>query len=355
MNPNIAIIIDYTGFSEENNLGGSETWAVEISKQFVRNNYNVFLFTRNPIWHWSLSGVQYIPINKLSNFLTYIKFDYIFISRYIFSSTLNLLNDYPLHNNLYWIAHDTDILIDYENITIDKFNSNNILKNHLNKIICMSDFCKECIQSILNLDDSYFEIIGNGLTLSLFNTNKKTYKDNNLFWSSRWERGLELIVNHILPILHRDYPNMKIYVAQYDNEIPDELKNNKSIIFLGKLNKEELYDEMQKHKVMFYPNFYPETFCITIIEAAMNDMEIICPLTHGPATIFKQYSSMFPKYDITYNSDEEYNKVAIDIKERLEEYYNKDRIIIRNLIKEHIINNYSWESIFKQYKERILK
>ena len=48
MNPNIAIIIDYTGFSEENNLGGSETWAVEISKQFVRNNYNVFLFTRNP-------------------------------------------------------------------------------------------------------------------------------------------------------------------------------------------------------------------------------------------------------------------------------------------------------------------
>ena len=61
------------------------------------------------------------------------------------------------------------------------------------------------------------------------------------------------------------------------------------------------------------------------------------------------------KYDITYNSDEEYNKVAIDIKERLEEYYNKDRIIIRNLIKEHIINNYSWESIFKQYKERILK
>ena len=64
---------------------------------------------------------------------------------------------------------------------------------------------------------------------------------------------------------------------------------------------------------------------------------------------------MFPKYDITYNSDEEYNKVAIDIKERLEEYYNKDRIIIRNLIKEHIINNYSWESIFKQYKERILK
>ena len=43
-------------------------------------------------------------------------------------------------------------------------------------IICMSDFCKECIQSKLNLDDSYFEIIGNGLTISLFNTNKKTYK-----------------------------------------------------------------------------------------------------------------------------------------------------------------------------------
>ena len=312
MNPNIAIIIDYTGFSEENNLGGSETWAVEISKQFVRNNYNVFLFTRNPIWHWSLSGVQYIPINKLSNFLTYIKFDYIFISRYIFSSTLNLLNDYPLHNNLYWIAHDTDILIDYENITIDKFNSNNILKNHLNKIICMSDFCKECIQSILNLDDSYFEIIGNGLTLSLFNTNKKTYKDNNLFWSSRWERGLELITNHILPILHRDYPNMKIYVAQYDNEIPDELKNNKSIIFLGKLNKKELYDEMKEGKYKFGNKEYGILF-----EIKGNDIKEERKCLNCKECVNNIYSKDTNKYNIEKEEFEKLNKSTREIIKKL--------------------------------------
>ena len=355
MNPNIAIIVDYANFGEENNLGGSETWTVEISKQFMRNNYNVFLFTLNPVWHWSFSGIQFIPINKLNEFLTYIKFDYIFISRYIFSSTLNLLKDYPLHKNLYWIAHDTCILVDNKELTYDNFKSNDILSNHLNKIICMSDFCKDCIKSQTNLDDSYFDVIGNGLSISLFNTFDNIFKDNNLFWSSRWERGLELIVYNILPILHRDYPNMKVYVAQYDNKLPDHLKENKDIVFLGQLNKDELYKEMQKHKVMFYPNFYPETFCITIIEAAMNDEEIICPLVYGPATTFKQYTSLFPKYNIGYESEEDHNKVANEIKNRIESYYNKDRVLIRKLIKEHIINNYSWESIFNQYKERILK
>lgn len=354
MKPNIAIIIDYENFGESDNQGGSETWAIEMSRQFIKNGYNVFLFTLNPIWSWSPSNIQFIPIHHLGSMLTYIKFDYIFISRYVFKDTVNLLEDYPLHKNIYWVAHDTIIMMDNELLTYEKILENDILKNHLNKIICMSEFGKENIKVLTNIPDEYFEVIGNGLNTEFFKQHKDIYKDNNLFWSSRYERGLELVVDNILPILQRDYPNMKIYVAQYENNLPDELKNNPNIVFLGQLNKVELYTEMQRHKVMFYPNFYPETFCITVIEAAMNDEEIIVPLVHGPATIFNTLTSAFDKFDCEY-SLAECNKIASEIKYRLENYNDKNRIIIRNLIKENIINNYSWESIYNKYKERILK
>ena len=355
MNPNIAIIIDYIKIEDNGNSGGSETWAIEMAKQFAKNNYNVFLFSLNQIWWDTYNGLQYVPIANLENMLTYIKFDYVFISRYIFSDTLNKFNDYPLNHNIYWVAHDTEIDIDNKPVSNNMFNENDILKKHLNKIICMSEFCKECIQNVCNLSDEYFEIIGNGLNISLFKNENNIYKDNNLFWSSRWERGLELVVNNVLPILQRDYPNMKVYVAQYENNFPDHLKENSNIVFLGQLTKQELYKEMQKHKVMFYPNFYPETFCITIIEAIMNDEEVICPFVYGPATTFKNYRSAFTNYNIYYETEEQYNEIANDIKYRIESYYSKDRMIIRNLLKEHILNEYSWESIFNKYKERILK
>ena len=358
MNPNIAIIIDYCAFFEDdNNKGGSETWAIEISKQFKNNGYNVFMFTLHNIWQISNLGIQYTPISKLKYMLGYIKFDYIFISRYIFNSTLKLFDDYPLHKNIYWVAHDFVINIDNKVFTYEEIQEGKypILKEHLNKIICVSDFCKNRIQNSSHFPDEYFEVIGNGLNMEIFDNIEDIEPDNNLFWSSRYERGLSLVANDIIPKLKDEFPDIKVYTAQYENYLPDDLLNNENIIFLGQLNKEDLYKEMRKHKVMFYPNFYPETFCITAIESVMNNEELITAFAYGPACTFKNFKSAFIKFDTKYESEEDKQQIANEIKERIKNYNNKDRKIIRSIIKNYMKSEYSWENIFKQFKEKILK
>lgn len=357
MKQTIAIICDFCTISSEGGIvgtGGSETWAIEISKQFAQNGFYVMLFSQNQIWSTFDINIEYIPIYKLENIISHVKIDYTFIFRYIWQDTLNILSKYVNNHKLFWICHDTDCYIDNKTVTLEKIESNKWLKENLNKFICMSDFCKNCIQYNIPLDDSYFQIIGNGINFDYIKENNNIKRDNNFFWSSRWERGLDLFVYDILPKIKEKYPESKIYVAQYNGELPTHLLNHEDIIFLGKLNKDELYNEMQKHKVYFYPNFYPETFCITILEAILCDCELITTFNHGIQSTLSLFKNELLEPNIDFNEDINKN-IANNIIEKIENYNDKNRIAIRNIMKTYIKQNYSWETIFNQYKEHILK
>lgn len=356
MKQTIAIIIDYISFNEDSinqGIGGSETWAIEISKLFSKNGYHVKLFTLNDCWHFSKSNVEYIQISNLDYILSYSHIDYFFISRYIHLNTFNILSKY-LNKNLYWVAHDTGIVLDNNYITGELIENNDILKNNLQKIICMSDFGAKILNRLYKIPEKYFEIIGNGLSITKFNNLSGIERDNNLFWSSRYERGLQLLVEKILPILKEQIPDIKVYVAQYENQLPEDLLNNPDIIFLGKLGKDELYQEFSKHKVWFYPNFYPETFCITLLEAIMCNNEIVMPYNFGPITTCKYFKNLLLPFQ-TIDTEEKYHIVANEILNKMKNYSNINRIQIRNITKNIISDMYSWENIYKQFKEKILK
>ena len=332
-------------------IGGSETWVIEIAKQFSLHGFNVMVFSPDSPW-LIYSNVQYIPINLLNDILSYTKVDYFFMSRYFYSDTLNIINKYSLNHNLYIIAHDTAIMLDNIDITQDIINSNDILSEHLQKIIVMSDFGAEVLHNNYNISNDYFIVTGNGINDNYIQQ-LTVERDNNLFWSSRWERGLDYIVYKLLPILHNDFPDMKVYVAQYENNLPEEFKNNENVVYLGSLNKEELYNEMQKHKVMFYPNWYPETFCITILEAILCDMELITANQHGPATTLKLFNHMLLDKNIEYDNQDNINKCAELIKQRINEYDNDDRQNIRKIMKNYISQQYSWTNIYNMFNTYI--
>lgn len=355
MKQTIVIITDYVSFDESSvktGCGGSETWAIEISKQFAKNGYHVIMFTLNPIWHFSENNIEYVPISQIDYVLSFTHVDYFIVSRYIFSITLNVINKY-VNNNLYWIAHDTVICIDNKAITDENFNTFPILKNHLQKIVCMSDFGKALLQYIHHIPENYLEIIGNGLVIDTFNDLPVFERDNNLFWSSRYERGLQQLMDKIVPRLKQEIPDLKVYVAQYENKLPENLLNNPDLVFLGRLGKRELYEELSKHKVWFYPNSFPETFCISVLEAALCDNEIVMPYNFGPITTFKYFRHLLlPFKDIS--SDEQYDFVAREILNKIKNYSDINRIQIRQTIKNYITIEYNWENIYNQFKEKIL-
>lgn len=356
MKKTIAIIVETYIDSNLINTGcgGSETWAIEISNQFSRIGYNVMLFSYNDNWYTNNEYVQYIPINRIKEVLEYTDVNWFLCSRSISEDILNNIKDY-LNHNLIFVAHDVSLRYNFTNIIDQKFiEENNILKEHLYKIITLSDFGETTLHDWYNIDKKYFVQIGNGINFSyLNNINDNQERDNNIFWTSRHERGLSCLVNDILPKLKQYKPNTKVYVALYENDFPEEFKNNNDIIFLGRLNKEDLYKELSKHKVWFYPNFYPETFCISVLEAIICGNDVFTTFDHGLATTLKPFEKYLIPYYVKFDNEINYTWAAYKLSEYMDNYYMSDRILIRNIMKSYILDKYSWVNICKQFEDKI--
>ena len=359
MKKTIAILCDYEQLYPEMinvGCGGSETWAIEISNEFSRQGYNVIIFSTFDKWIYNEFEVQYVPITMLDDILSYTKIDQLLITRIIHKHTLDILNKYDFKNKIYIICHDIyPSLIDSNSTFDNKLTYNRlvteypILYNSIKKFIVMSEFGKFTLQRDCQIPDELIEIIGNGINYSYF-INNAPERDNDIFWSSRAERGLDILVNKILPILHKTYPDIKVIYSQYENtDVPENIKNNKYVNFIGRLSKYDLYKEMSKHKIWFYPNTYHETFCITAIEEALCNNELIFPFRHGSATVFDIFESNFLKNNDDFDNEEYLNNICEVIINRIQNYNSENRKIIRNSIKNYIKTTYSWENIVKQY------
>ena len=84
MKKNIGIIYD-TKFNENDingACGGSETWIIQISKEFVRQGYNVVIF-RPGDWVLSPNNVEYVPFNLFEYKIQTQQFECIIFSRNI--------------------------------------------------------------------------------------------------------------------------------------------------------------------------------------------------------------------------------------------------------------------------------
>ena len=335
-------------------VGGSETWVIEISKAIQNTGkYQCVVCTYSDIFYKIYqNGMIYINYAYLQRFLKHANVDYCVINRYMYSEVLNILKQYIDTTNMVWIAHDVDITIDNKSLTYEMIQNDEFISKNLKSIICMSDFGVKVLMN-KNIPDSYFKILGNGINFSYIKDEKHTYRDNNILWSSRYERGLELLANNIFPIYQQKFPDAKIYVAQYEDYLPDNLKNNANIVFLGKLNKEDLYNEMQKHKIAFYPNFFPETFCITVLENILCGNELIMSFKHGPQTTLKIFENDFINENLDLTDSNTYNYVAELLIERNINYYEQSRINFRNCMINYIKDNYSWEVITKKFLEII--
>jgi glycosyltransferase involved in cell wall biosynthesis len=138
------------------------------------------------------------------------------------------------------------------------------------------------------------------------------------------------------------------------------LKNREDdgIYYLGRYNKHQLYEEMSKHKVWFYPAIYPETFCITSLETALNGNLPVLPFRHGMATTFEPYNGFFMKNrfkeiwsidgNIVENNDAAINEAVNMIAEYMNNF-DKYKNLQESLYN-YVMNNYSWKKIVDKWE-----
>jgi len=276
-------ILIYAGFSDiewnythmlHNALGGSEK-AVNYLSQCFPKDYNIYI--SGHVANETVNNVKYVHLNQLETLINTIPFHTVIVSRYI--SFYEIFGKCSYYQSYIW-AHDV-VLLPYG----CKLNELQILtkwNKYINGCICLTEWHRDLFKERYPILKDKITLINNGLDLKSFNvidTNKKI--KNKFIYSSRPDRGLNVLLN-LWPKILEKIPDATLVVSSYgtfpSNAEEEKSKNiiaaNDSIKFLGKLNVEQLYNEMETSEYWLYPTHWPETSCITALEMLMS--EVIC-------------------------------------------------------------------------------
>ncbi len=301
-------ILIYTGFSNiewnytymlNNALGGSEKAVAYISNCFPKD-FNIFI--SGHVKNETIDNIQYIHLDQLTNLIERTPFHTLIVSRYI--GFYEMFQTCSFFQSFIW-AHDI-LLLPYG----CNLNENQILKkwnNYINGCICLTEWHKALFLDKYPELNNKITLINNGLDLESFSNIDTNNKIKNKFiYSSRPDRGLNVLLK-LWPQIIEKIPDATLVISTYGSfpSNPEELlmktviDSTPSIHYLGKLNVEQLYNEMSTSEFWLYPTHWPETSCITALEMLMS--EVIClyyPVAGLPFTMDKYGIQIKPGSEI---------------------------------------------------------
>lgn len=332
-------------------LGGSETWLIQIATEFAKNNeVDVYCNCKETNTH---KGVTY----KCESFFdANKKYDFIILNR-VFQTPKGNYIDYITKNNLaehiYLQMHDLSLQIGSQLVT-NNMDLNKMLLNHPRlTLVTLNEW------HYRNTKLQYPALLGdilcipNGVDLELFPEKENAERDNRILWSSCMDRGAQILISDIYPLVKKEIHDFGVDIARYNDDHKVKDLEEKDIRFIGKLQKRELYNEMQKHKVWFYPGTFAETFCITLIENVLNGAKVVSPLTYGTGPTLFTPELFKMKFDFNNNYDIAVREAAQMIINILKSPWQKD--LKYEEVKEKIRSTYNWSFSVNKYIEHFEK
>lgn len=257
-------------------IGGSETAHIILSEEFGKKLQDRFVVSLAPCDKEEL-GPGNVEWNFLSRVKNYLDSEspqiWLIFRDPAFFDRGNLKQ--KTNSSFYFIAQDVDYEWTEERLS------------RVDKYICL---CKKHAEYTLEkyptLKDKVF-ISSNGIRSNLIRDkirqNKNPRIPKRMIYSSSPDRGLELILDNFFRITER-HPDVKLDVY-YGFDNLKKLSNNgdwrdhlytklvkkqqelkKWVTFHGRINQNQLYNEMLTSSVFFYPTDFPETSMISIME-----------------------------------------------------------------------------------------
>ena len=364
-------IVYNQNFNEESfdiGCGGSEAWVIQIAKKFSQNGYHVIVFNNRENWYFSKHNVEYVPLPLLEYRCSYQNFEAIIFTRSL-DETYEVVVRSGCTNKLYLQSHDPFV---WEGGIYNKrflWEEDRVNYSKLTKFIALTEFHKKELMDNNHIPEDMIEIIGNGLDSDIYDSihnvpeNLNNIDEHSILWTSAFGRGGDILVEDILPIIQKTDPNFKVHICGYGDGVPEHIKENPSVKFLGTLTKKDYYREFYSHFCWFLPGVVVEEFGICAAEAMMCNCDVISPYCHGMANVLWPFvntkmenkfgEATYGTYHFgTYHIDKEskeYKKACAEaarlILESRDKYYDKDRIRFRISQKTFVKREYTWQKV----------
>ena len=267
---NIGIFAVYaTAFDEKSielPLGGSETWAIQLADAFRALGHGVTVVCGCAERHTTETGAEYVPIREFEKGRGW-TFDLAIASRY-WRDFLRLWAGRGKARRVFLQLHDDHAP-----------NTNGALVGGTlaDKIVTLTDWHRRYIQEKYSLRDEDMAVIPNPVDARLFpdvDVERRT-ADHAVLWSSCPTRGLEILAKYVAPLVRQAVPDFSVKAVTYSQPEQRRCAGLEDVEWLEPMNKRQLYAEMCKHAVWFYPSVFDETFCITLAENAYAGNHIV--------------------------------------------------------------------------------
>lgn len=251
---------------KEASLGGSETAALQLAAALQKQGHVVNMFSHCEGKEGKYDGVTYRDVEGFIPYAMNIPHDICIVERapqlfnHRFNSKLNFL----------W-CHDLAVMRTVQAYRGSSWN--------VDGYFVMSEFQKQQSNKINTIPNDYYWVTKNGVDLGLINEVADQKRDpKKLMYAARPERGLDNLLYHIFPALLEKDPELKLYIAGYDN-FPDEMKNYyaqltakaneypNNVVWLPPQTKEQLYAHYKSASLYLYPQGFEEISCISCMES----------------------------------------------------------------------------------------
>jgi glycosyltransferase involved in cell wall biosynthesis len=181
------------------------------------------------------------------------------------------------------------------------------LRKRFDKIVCVSDWQMQLYNLMSGLPYSESTVIKNAI--HPIEIEAKQFDGTiNLIYHTTPHRGLELLVPVFeeLAETHKDihldvYSSFSIYGwevrdQQYQH-LFDRCKNHPQITYHGAVPNEEVREALKKSHIYAYPSIWPETSCLSVIEAMSAMNLVVCPNYAALPETCANFAMMYPWHE----------------------------------------------------------
>ena len=281
-------------------FGGTETMARGFIKNVLPEMTNIHKYT-NVIIPGHLPDPQTIGIDG---------------SRYIF-----------------WLHNNISQFVGY----VGRMLNNKLVRKATERVIAVSEYEKKVLAKELDMDLNMIYVIPNAIDLATPNPDKfKKIDKVKLIHASTAERGMDVLLKAV-PLIEEDF-ELNIFNDFYP-DLPHNYSlegvNDPRVNFYGKTPRKTLYKFFSDAHIHAYPSTYPETSCLTQMEA----LSAGCYSVHSDLGALPEtslgYGTMIPFDELTPERyAEELTKAIRMIREQGYDYTQQV---------EDIKNNFTWD------------
>jgi len=343
-------IVDFIGEygkdTIKNPLGGSETWTMYIASQFAKMGHKTYVINANDRLYIDSNNVTYIGYYRYARTIDRAHLpNFTIISRVIYREVMDFF--ISLGSKIFLMCHDLyPAFVEGLGWSSEPIFSE-VVPSEVDRVFALSEAHKKTLIDKMHVNPYKIRLTINAIDFSKFKNCNSGERDFSILFSSCKSRGLDILVNDVAPLVLREIPEFKVKHCTYEKGVDfSSVASKQWFEQIGGFNKEELYNEMSKHRVWAYPSTFYETFCITAIENVMAGNEVVSPMTYGLSTTlgFMIEDKMLSSFSNRFTYARACNEMASKIVHLMRHYYDSDRIDIREARKEIVMQKYTWEN-----------